>query len=187
MLLDAGGDREDVRVEDDVLGREADLLGQELVGAGADLDLARLGVGLALLVEGHDDDGGAVGAAEAGVVQEASSPSFIEIELTIGLPCTHFRPASITSHFDESIITGTRAMSGSAAMRLRNVGHRLDRVDQALVHVDVDDLGAVLDLVARDVERRGVVAGGDQLAEARRAGDVGALADVDEGDVAGSA
>ena len=33
VLLDAGGDREDVRVEDDVLGREADLLGQQLVGS----------------------------------------------------------------------------------------------------------------------------------------------------------
>ena len=36
--------------------------GQQLVGAGADLDLARLRIGLALLVEGHDDDGGAIGA-----------------------------------------------------------------------------------------------------------------------------
>ena len=43
VLLDAGGDGEDVGVEDDVLGREADLLGQEPVGAGADLDLARAG------------------------------------------------------------------------------------------------------------------------------------------------
>jgi hypothetical protein len=40
--------------------------------------------------------------------------------LTSGLPCTHFSPASITANFDESIITGTRAMSGSAATRLRN-------------------------------------------------------------------
>ncbi len=47
-------------------------------------------------------------------------PSFIEIELTIALPCTHFRPASMTDHFDESIMIGTRAMSGSAAIRLRN-------------------------------------------------------------------
>jgi hypothetical protein len=29
VLLDAGRDREDVRIEDDVLGREADLLGQD--------------------------------------------------------------------------------------------------------------------------------------------------------------
>ena len=51
----------------------------------------------------------------------AASPSFIEIEFTTGLPCRHFRPASITENFEESTITGTRAMSGSAAIRLRNV------------------------------------------------------------------
>ena len=48
-----------------------------------------------------------------------SSPSFMEIELTIALPCTHFRPASITSHFEESTMTGTREMSGSEAISLR--------------------------------------------------------------------
>jgi hypothetical protein len=41
------------------------------------------------------------------------------MELTMALPCTHFRPASITVHLEESIITGTRAMSGSAASRFR--------------------------------------------------------------------
>ena len=45
----------------------------------------------------------------------------MEIELTIGLPETHFRPASITLHLELSIITGTRAMSGSAAISLRKV------------------------------------------------------------------
>jgi hypothetical protein len=42
-----------------------------------------------------------------------------EIELTIALPCTHLRPASITDHFDESIMIGTREMSGSDAIRFR--------------------------------------------------------------------
>ena len=37
----------------------------------------------------------------------------------MALPCTHLRPASITVHLDESIITGTRAISGSAATRFR--------------------------------------------------------------------
>src|SRR3546814_7578053 len=49
--------------------------------------------------------------------RKGSSPSFMLIELTIGLPGTHFSPASITLHFELSIITGTRAISGSAAMR----------------------------------------------------------------------
>ena len=42
------------------------------------------------------------------------------MEFTTGLPCTHFSPASITVHLDESIINGARAMSGSEAMRFRN-------------------------------------------------------------------
>ena len=52
--------------------------------------------------------------------RNCSSPSLRLIELTIDLPCTHFSPASSTAQFELSIITGTRATSGSAASRLRN-------------------------------------------------------------------
>jgi hypothetical protein len=51
----------------------------------------------------------------------APGEGFIEIEFTMALPCTHFSPASITLHLELSIITGTRAMSGSAEARRRNV------------------------------------------------------------------
>ena len=101
--------------------------------------------------------------------------------MTIGLPATHFSPASITLHLELSIMIGTLAMSGSAAISLRNVSMATLGVEQALVHVDVDDLRAGLDLLARDLDRGRVVAVEDQLLEARRAGDVGPLADVDEG------
>jgi hypothetical protein len=40
VLLDARRDREDVGVEDDVLGREADLAREQAIGALADRDLA---------------------------------------------------------------------------------------------------------------------------------------------------
>src|SRR4029079_9826228 len=43
------------------------------------------------------------------------------IEFTIDLPCTHFNPASITLHFELSIMIGTREISGSAAIRFRNL------------------------------------------------------------------
>ena len=112
-----------------------------------------------------------------------STPSFIEIELTMALPCTHFSPASMTANFEESIITGTRAMSGSAATRLRNSTIAFCGIEQAFVHVDVDDLRAHRDLIARDIERGGKIAFLDQLAELGRAGDIGALADIDEGNV----
>jgi len=37
------------------------------------------------------------------------------------LPWRHLSPVSITSHFEESTMIGSLAMSGSAATRLRNV------------------------------------------------------------------
>jgi hypothetical protein len=69
VFRNAGGDGEDVRVEDDVFGRETDA-GEQIVGLAADFGLAREGVGLALLVEGHDDHRGAVAAGESGLLEE---------------------------------------------------------------------------------------------------------------------
>ena len=50
-----------------------------------------------------------------------SSPSFKEIEFTTHFPCTTFKPASMISHFELSIIIGTREISGSAAIKFRNL------------------------------------------------------------------
>ena len=54
------------------------------------------------------------------------------------------------------------------------------RVEQTLIHIDVDNLRAVFDLIARDLDCRFIVAGQDQLFELGRTGDVGAFADIDE-------
>ena len=90
VLRDAGGDGEDVWVEDDVTGVEPDAVHQEVVGAHADAHLAVLVHGLSsnrnirrifhnhnntmtdlsFLVEGHDDDGGAVPLDQLGLPQE---------------------------------------------------------------------------------------------------------------------
>ena len=49
----------------------------------------------------------------------SSSPSFSEMEFTMDLPCTHFKPASITAHLEESIIIGILAISGSEATKFK--------------------------------------------------------------------
>lgn len=49
------------------------------------------------------------------------SPSLRDIELTMHLPCTHLSPDVMTSHLEESIMSGIRAISGSDEMRLRKV------------------------------------------------------------------
>ena len=70
VFLDAGRHCEDIRVEDDVLGREADFFREQPVGALADLGLARIGVGLADFVEGHHDHRRAVASAQPGAFDE---------------------------------------------------------------------------------------------------------------------
>ncbi len=182
VLLDAGRDREDVRIEDDVLGREADLLGQDLVGARADRGLARERVGLPLLVERHHDDRGAMAAHDLRVLDELAL-AFLHRDRVDHRLALHALQARLDDAELGRVDHHRHARDvGFARDQVQERHHRGFRFEKALVHVDVDHLRAVLDLVARDGERRRVVAGRDQLAEFGRAGDVGALADIDERD-----
>ena len=70
VLLDAGGDGEDVGIEDDVVRRKADGIDENVVGALADRGLARERIGLALLVERHHHHSGAVPAHDLRLADE---------------------------------------------------------------------------------------------------------------------
>ncbi len=59
MFFQAGGDGEDVGVEDDVFRQEADLAHQYVIGALADFDFAFTGICLAHFVERHHHHRGA--------------------------------------------------------------------------------------------------------------------------------
>ena len=63
---------------------------------------------------------------------------------------------------------------------IEEAGHRRLRVEQGLVHVDVDGLGAALDLRSGDLQGGVVVTLDDAVGEGTRTGHVGALADVEE-------
>ena len=86
----------------------------------------------------------------------------------------------MTVHLDESIITGTRGDVRLDGDQVQEARHRRLGVEQRLVHVDVDHLGAVLDLLPGDLDGLVVAAVQDEPREGARAGDVGPLADVDE-------
>ena len=69
VLFDPRRDREDVGIKNDVFGRKADP-GQQFISPLTDFDLAGLGIGLALFVEGHHHHGGAIIHAQPGVVKK---------------------------------------------------------------------------------------------------------------------
>ena len=180
VLLHAGGDREDVGIEDDVRRVVAGLLDEQPVRALADLDLALDRAGLALLVERHHDDGGAVALDPAGLSRKSASPSFRLIEFTTPLPWMHFRPASSTDHSRAVDHDRHPRDLGLGGDQVEERGHGLLGVEQVGVHVHVEEVRAALHLVERDLDGRLVVARLDQAAELRRAGDVLPLADHHE-------
>mmetsp|Transcript_134954 Transcript_134954/g.288705 ORF Transcript_134954/g.288705 Transcript_134954/m.288705 type:complete len:205 (+) Transcript_134954:2360-2974(+) len=53
--------------------------------------------------------------------KNSSSPTFREMEFTMHLPCTHFKPSSITGHLDESIMNGNLATFGSVTHKRMNL------------------------------------------------------------------
>ena len=60
----------------------------------------------------------------------------------------------MTLHFELSIMIGTLAMVGLGRDQVEEPGHGRLAVDHSLVHVDVDDVGAVFDLLAGHGQRR---------------------------------
>ena len=180
VLLDAGGHREDVRVEDDVLGRESDFVDEDAVGAPADLDLALVGVGLSLLVEGHHHGRRAVAAQQLRLVAELVF-AFLHADrvddalaLDAAQPGFDHLPFRAVDHDRHARYVGLRRD------QVQEADHRGLAVEHGLVHVDVDDLRAVLDLLARHGQGFLELAVEDHPREGLGTSDVGAFADVDE-------
>ena len=176
VLGDAGGDGEDVRVEDDVLGRKARPFGQQPVGAPADGDLAGGIHRLSLLVERHHDDGGAEPADPAGGGEEGLFTVLERQRVDHPLAGKRAEPglddleARAVHHDREPRDVG---LHGDQPQEPAHGGLGLE---EALVHVHVEQVGAARDLVPRHGDRRFEPVVPDQAGEAARTGHVGALA-----------
>jgi hypothetical protein len=167
VFIDAGGDGKDVRVEDDVFRREVQPCGEQLVGARADFHLAFAGIGLALFVEGHHHHGGAVLLHLAGVFQEHVLAFLhgdgVDDALALQAAQAGFDHAPFGG-VDHHRYAGDVRLGGDQIQIAR---HRCLRIDQALVHVDVDDLCTAGNLLACHIHRFLVAFFLDELAELR--------------------
>ena len=180
VLLDPGRDREDVRVEDQVLGREPGLLGQEPVRALADLDLPLGRLRLPLLVERHDDDRRAVASDHAGVLEEGLLPLLQRDRVDDALALQALeaglddRPPRAVDHDRQA---GGLGLGGEQVEEAR---HRRLAVEQVGVHVHVERVCPAAHLLERHLDGGLEIPGLDERPEPGRAGDVRPLADHDE-------
>jgi hypothetical protein len=161
-------------------GREADLVDQGAIGPLADRDLALPRVGLPLLVERHHHHRRAVAQALRGLVEELLVALLQADRIDDGLALHALQPG--LDHLPFGAVDHDRHPGDVRLGRdqVEEGAHGVDAVEQPLVHVDVEHLGAGFDLVPRNGKRRRIVAVGDQLAEAGGPSDVGAFTDIDE-------
>ena len=147
VLLEPGRDGEDVGVEDDVGRIEVQLLGEQLVSTLADLHLARDSVGLPDLVEGHDDDAGAIALDGLGLLEEVLFP-FLEadgVDDALALdalePGFENGPLGAVDHHRHARDLG---LGGDVVEEGR---HGLLGIEHAFIHVHIDQICSTAHLI----------------------------------------
>ena len=179
MLLDTRRHREDIGIKDDVLRRKA-VGDEQLIGTFADFDLAGAGIGLPLFVERHNDNGRAIALHLGGLFEETRFAFLHADRIDDRLARNAFQAGFDHAPFRTVDHHGHAGDIGLGSDQLEEGRHGMMGIEQPLVHVDVKNLRAAFDLLARDFDRSGIIARHDQLLEPGRPGDVGPFADVDE-------
>ena len=180
VLLDARRDGEDVRVEDDVPGCEASLTGQEVVRATEDRDLPVDRLGLALLVERHDDRRRAVAANRPRLLEERLLALFQRDRVHDALPLETLEPG--LERREARAVDHDREARGLGLRReqVEEGRHRLLGVEEVGIHVHVEQVRPTAHLLERHVDRALEVVRFHEPPELGRAGDIRPLTDDDE-------
>ena len=158
VFLDAGRHREDIRIEDNVLGGKADPLREEAIGPLTDFDLALIRVGLASLIESHHYHGCPIAMNQFGLLEKLGFALFeadaIDDGLALDVLQTRLEDVPLRTIHHDGHATDIRFRRHQSQELL----HGSLGVEHAFVHIDVDDLGAPLDLLPRHRERGFIIA-----------------------------
>eukprot|EP00755_Sulcionema_specki_P009191 Sspe_Gene.6205::Locus_2091_Transcript_1_2_Confidence_0.750_Length_3889::g.6205::m.6205 len=179
VLLEPGGDRQNVGIEDDVLGREV-VRHEDIVSTLADADLVGFGGSLPVLIESHHHHSRTVPPDDFRMFDEGSLTRLERDGVHDGLPLDALQPRLDHCKVRTVHHEGDPADVGVGDTEVEELGHGLLSVDQPVVQVEVEDHGALLNLLPSNAHRRVVVPLFDDAAELQRSGDVAPLADVHE-------
>ncbi len=182
VILIAGGAGEDQRIDDDVLGRDAVFIGEQIDGAAGDGEFALADEGLRLefvFVDSSADESRAVGFGE----RRDALEFFLAVFEIDGVDDA-FALAVSEGEFHRGGVGGVDHDGGFgfADELFVEDGDVADFVAVGGLKADVDDVRAVADLPAGDLGGLLPFLRGDHVFEEAGADDVGALAD-DEGAV----
>ena len=147
MLLNACGDRKNIRVKNDILWRESDLVNKSAVGALTNFGFSFERVGLTLLVKRHHDRGRPIGHDQSGLCLEFFRPLF-EADRIHDALALNAAQSSLDDLPLRRIDHHRYARDvGFASDEVEEFRHRGRAIKHALIHVDIDDLGPRINLL----------------------------------------
>ena len=178
MFFDAGGYRENIWIKNNIFRRETHLLGQNVVGPLADFGFACKRIGLAFFIKRHHNDCRTITAAQPGLLDEF----FLTFFQTDGIHHT-FALNTLQPGFNNFPLTRIKHHRHPGDIRFR--GNQVEKgphgscaIQHPLVHVDINDLCPVIDLLASYLQSFTVVLFQDQPLEPGRTCHVSAFANI---------
>ena len=180
VLFNAGGNGKNVRVKNDVFGRKVELIDQHAVGAFANFNLALISVGLTFFVKRHHHRSSTIALEQFGLVHERHQPFLHRYRIDNALALNAAQASLDHAPLGAVDHDGHARNIGLAGDQVQKPDHRCLAVQHGLVHVDVDDLRAVFNLLAGHGQRRIELAIQNHARKGLGARDVGALTDIDE-------
>ena len=180
VFFNAGRDRKDIGIKNDILGRKSDFFGKQFISARADAHFILSGFSLPFFVKGHHHCRRTIGKYRPSLFQKLLFAFFHRNRINDSFSLNAFQ--SGFDHFpfgrvDHDWHTSNVRLGSN---QVEKSPHGVNAIKHPLVHIDVDDLRAVFNLLARHFNGVRVASLGDHLAEHRRAGHVGSLANIDE-------
>ena len=180
VFFDAGCDRKDVGIENDIFWREAYLIDQHPVAAFANLDLAINRVGLTFFIKRHDNHSRPITAQHFCLCDKGFIAFFQADRVDDPLALKTFKPGLNDIPFRTVDHDRHTRDVWLGSDQIDEFDHRRFSIKHGIIHVDIDDLCTVFDLLTGDFKGCIIVFVDNQLLELNRARNVGTFADIDE-------
>ncbi len=148
MLINAGRHGKNIRIKDDIFGRKMHFFSENLITAGTDFAFPFTGIGLPIFIKRHDDNGCAITAYQLGLFDEFFL-TFLETDrVDDALALNTFETGFNDFPFGGVNHNGNAADIRFGSNQVEESHHRILRIEHAFIHIDIDDLCAVFNLLS---------------------------------------
>ena len=180
MFFHAGTDGENIRIKDNILRVETNFFNEQLKCSAANANLLCFRSRLAFLVKCHDNYRSAVRLDKGRILQELILTSLQRNRIHDA-----FTLRTLQTSFDDIKLTRVDHERYFRSIRLGNqqiykLSHRGFTVDQTVIHVYVNHVRTIFNLLQRNSQSLLVVTINDSLLKDARSGNVAPFAQVDE-------